>query len=298
MATLSMIIPHYNDSERCALLLASLKEDFFKEIIVVDDASEDHHVKALETLPERFKHLPLKLIFLSHQSGAGKARNVGLELVSSDYVIFVDSDDVLTSNHNEILTEAINYNVDVVYVSPTSHTLNGSLGKRHSRYENLVNLYVDKLNSLSEAKLCTHFFIPVSKVVSTSFIREFDLTFDEVMVSNDVMFSLKVGIHARKIKALKQPFYDILEHNSGLTQRKDKESLLTRVNVFINYVKHVQAHYDQDIIKSLNIRGDSLVIQAYKAQGKGFAQEVRLLFKKHGVNVSRLRILLKVKTWI
>jgi glycosyltransferase involved in cell wall biosynthesis len=298
MKTLSMIIPHYNDSERCKTLLSSLKEGLFKEIILVDDASEEKHVHSLKEMINEFKHLPLTLIELTSQSGAGKARNEGLKHITSDYVIFVDSDDVLTSNHEVILKEAVNQNMDVVYFAPTSHTLNKTLGRRHTRYDSLVNHYLNDMTAISEAKLCTHFFIPVSKVISTSLIKAHNITFDEVMVSNDVMFSLKVGLLAAKIAANSRPFYSILEHSSGLTQRKDTESLLTRAQVFINFVKMTQTHYEEQVFKALNIRGDSLVIQAYKAQGKIFAKEVKQLFKKHGVHVSRLRVLLKTKQWI
>jgi glycosyltransferase involved in cell wall biosynthesis len=298
MKTISMIIPHYNDSARCIQLLDSLKENFFKEIILVDDASELYHVEVLNTLPEKFASLPLKLILLESQNGAGKARNVGLSHLTSDYVIFVDSDDVLTDNHTEILTEAMNQERDVVYVSPTSHTLDDQLGKRHSRYQGLVESYLNTPNPLNEAKLCTHFFIPVSKIISVSFIKEFNIQFDEVLVSNDVMFSTKLGIHARKIGTMTSPFYNILEHNTGLTQRKDKESLFTRVRVFVEFVKLVQEHYEKEIFDALDIRGDSLVVQAYKAQGKHFAKEVRLHFEEHGVSVSKAKIFLKHKIWL
>lgn len=298
MKTISMIIPHFNDSARCIQLLESLQKDFFKEIILVDDASDLYHVEILNSLSEKFASLPLKIVLLETQSGAGKARNVGLTQLSSDYVIFVDSDDVLTQDHTEVLTEAMNQDRDVVYVAPSSHTLDDQIGKRHLRYESLVNTYLTTPDSLNEAKLCTHFFIPVSKVISVSFIKEFNITFDEVMVSNDVMFSTKVGIHARKIGVVSQPFYNILEHNTGLTQRKDKESLLTRVRVFVEFVKLTQEHYEQDIFDALDIRGDSLVVQAYKAHGKHFAKEIRLHFEEHGVSVSKAKIFLKHKIWL
>lgn len=298
MKTLSMIIPHYNDSERCKTLLSTIKEGLFKEIIMVDDASEQHHVVTLQKLPQAFPHLPLQLITLSSQSGAGKARNVGLEVITSDFVIFVDSDDVLTENHDAILKEAMDKDVDVIYCAPTSHKLDGSLGVRHTRYASLIHDYLHQQNSLSEAKLCTHYFIPVSKVISTSFIQKHQIRFDEVMVSNDVMFSTQVGLLAEKIAALTTPFYSILEHNSGLTQRKDKESLLTRVHVFIRFVKATQNHYEKVVFKKLNIRGDSLVIQAYKAQGKAFAKEVLHIFRQHHVHVSLIKVFLKIKQWI
>jgi glycosyltransferase involved in cell wall biosynthesis len=298
MKTISMIIPHYNDSERCKTLLSSLKEGLFKEIIIVDDASELSHELALQQLPQAFPHLPLQLINLSSQSGAGKARNVGLEVITSDFVIFVDSDDVLTKDHDAILKEAMNKDVDVVYCAPTSHKLDGTLGVRHTRYASLIHEFLHHISHITEAKLCTHFFIPVSKVISTSFIQKHQVRFDEVMVSNDVMFSTFVGLNAEKIAALTTPFYSILEHNSGLTQRKDKESLLTRVHVFTRFVRATQNHYEKEVVKKLNIRGDSLVIQAYKAQGKTFAKEVLHIFKQHHVHVSRIKVFLKIKHWI
>ena len=50
----------------------------------------------------------IKLSYLNENSGvAGKPRNVALDMVSADYVMFVDPDDTLYPNACEVLYERI-----------------------------------------------------------------------------------------------------------------------------------------------------------------------------------------------
>jgi len=298
MKSIAIIIPHHNDVTRLKQFLATLDEGFFKQIIIVDDASESSELKRLQECVKGFHNLPITLHVQPVQRGAGAARNQGLETVNTDFVIFVDSDDRFTSNYQEIITQAMNFDVDVVYVSPTSHTPSQELGSRHRLYQKLIRGYLQSQNSVSEARLSTHFFIPTSKVIKTSLIQRHQLRFDEIMVSNDVMFSLSVGLYAQKIEAIDTPFYSILAHDSGLTKLKDRESVLTRVHVFIRFVSAIREHYDSEIVKNLKMRGDHFVRLGLKSGGLVFAKEIKSLLDLNHIEVSRLRLLIKTKHWI
>lgn len=89
--SLSVIIPTYN---RCTFLEAALVSAYHQrgvivEVIVVDDGSTDGTLDVLERL-----NLPVKVLTLSHR-GVSAARNAGLEVASHEFIIFLDSDDVI-----------------------------------------------------------------------------------------------------------------------------------------------------------------------------------------------------------
>ncbi len=92
MPTFSILIPTYN---RAALLECALASVFAQtfidyEIIVIDDGSSDDTLLRLEPyLSER-----LRVLSQSRQ-GPGAARNLGSSAARGDYLVFLDSDDLL-----------------------------------------------------------------------------------------------------------------------------------------------------------------------------------------------------------
>ena len=89
---ISVIIPTFNSQDTIERAIFSIKNQDYRydlEIIIVDDASQDNTLKILKqfNLPE------VKIIALSENSGAGIARNHGLDFATGNYVAFLDADD-------------------------------------------------------------------------------------------------------------------------------------------------------------------------------------------------------------
>ncbi|HLZ91340.1 MAG TPA: glycosyltransferase family 2 protein [Candidatus Acidoferrum sp.] len=92
MPLFSIIITSHNQPDfiRDAVnsALAQAYED--KEIIVVDDASNDESPKILELYGNA-----IRLIQLKKNVGASGARNFGIEAATGDFLVFLDGDDLL-----------------------------------------------------------------------------------------------------------------------------------------------------------------------------------------------------------
>ncbi len=96
----SVVIPTYNRLpilQKCLLALENQKwqGDLIRgyEIIVVDDGSTD---ETLFWLDENKNNLPHVKLFCQNHKGAAIARNLGVEKASGDWIIFIDSDLVVT----------------------------------------------------------------------------------------------------------------------------------------------------------------------------------------------------------
>jgi glycosyltransferase involved in cell wall biosynthesis len=93
MYKFSIVIPNYNKGkyvEECMQSIFNQTIDKSKfEVIVVDTGSTDNSVEII-------KKFPVKLI-QTEKKGAGAARNIGIENATGTYILFVDSDDYLTS---------------------------------------------------------------------------------------------------------------------------------------------------------------------------------------------------------
>jgi glycosyltransferase involved in cell wall biosynthesis len=95
---LTAICPTYNRSnlvgEAITSFLSHSPDDW--EMIVVDDGSVDDTVQKIETLQKSSFPKTLKLVKQGKNTGAPKARNAGLGAAQGRYVVFIDSDDVVS----------------------------------------------------------------------------------------------------------------------------------------------------------------------------------------------------------
>ncbi len=98
MKMISIIIPNHNKAQYVAETLASVKAQSFLdwEAIIVDDASTDGSVAVIEKFIESDSRF--KLIRNAECKGGSAARNVGIKNAIGNYVMFLDSDDVLTQD--------------------------------------------------------------------------------------------------------------------------------------------------------------------------------------------------------
>lgn len=87
---LSIVITSYNTKyllKQCLTSLRHSPDNLQKEIIVVDNASEDG---SPEMVQDHFKEV--KLLKLSRNQGYGRANNVGLKHATGEYILFLNSD--------------------------------------------------------------------------------------------------------------------------------------------------------------------------------------------------------------
>lgn len=117
MKKISIIIPTFNRAnllgETLDSILAQSCENW--ECLIVDDGSTDETDNLLVIYlkkEERFKYFKRPGNKLK---GANACRNIGLENATGDYVIFFDSDDLMTNDHLEIKLNAIEkHNCDYI----------------------------------------------------------------------------------------------------------------------------------------------------------------------------------------
>lgn len=224
MTEISIIIPHYNSEKKLMRLLKTIPESDKIEIIVVDDNSE-------KELNLKNKNIIVKRN-LSNKRSAGTCRNIGLSIASGRWIIFADSDDFFLPNAFKIIKNHLNSKEDIIYFTPTSiieGTKNESF--RHLGYKKLIDNY---MNLALREEIRYLFYVPWSKMIKSTLIREHNIKFDEVLASNDVKFSVLIGHFAKEISCSKEKIYCVTENKSSLTKKKDKEHLNSRIKVALN----------------------------------------------------------------
>ena len=120
MIKLSIIIPMYNTEPYIDQLLKALAPQLTNEteVIVVDDGSD-------------FPFLPpypsIKVFRHDKNKGVSAARNTGLKKAKGQYIVFVDSDDLVSEDYVSQIFKSIENEPDTVYLS-WKH-LSGPIGK-------------------------------------------------------------------------------------------------------------------------------------------------------------------------
>lgn len=101
-------------------ILSNLEEG--DRVVVVDDCSKDGLASFLSS------HFPLVgCITLTQNLGPGLARNEGLKVLCTEYVQFVDADDLIHPDRSRILRGALEANSEISFVSSQIVTFEGDI---------------------------------------------------------------------------------------------------------------------------------------------------------------------------
>ena len=102
----SIIIPVYNRAELLLKSLNSLLSQTFQdyEVIIIDDGSKEDIQEKIGWLLE--KHSNIRFLKRENKE-RGAARNLGIQLANGNYVVLFDSDDLMHSNHLQVLYSSI-----------------------------------------------------------------------------------------------------------------------------------------------------------------------------------------------
>lgn len=280
MINYSVIIPHKNCLDLLGRCLNSIPNRSDIEVIVIDDNSGidriDEQIRAMSNLPN------LNVIVLPESRFAGGARNAGLKVAKGSWLVFADADDFFTPNAFVIMDKHLASTHDIIFFAHTavySDTLEPAerLGSRLKYIEE----YRKHRTKKAEDYLRYINHSPVAKMIRHSLIIEHNLKFDEVLASNDAMFTVTSGYHARSIMSDNGVVYCATIRRGSLTQTRSKENAYSRYSVEI-------ALYDFFRDKGLSHLYPFLTmwcVNALRYYGvKEFAKYISLAYK-HKVNI-------------
>jgi len=168
----SIIIPVYNTEKYLYTCLESICNQTFSdyEVILVDDGSTDNSPAICDEFcakDERFR------TFHQRNTGVSSARNLGLEQSSGEFVVFVDSDDVVAANYLAVLMT--NLQEDLVMANYSSDSIAGTFPVEKPLDQGYYSIGYQGLS-----------FLFSSHLINTIFAKRFRKT---IIVSADIRFS-------------------------------------------------------------------------------------------------------------
>lgn len=224
MEKVSIIMPAYNVENTIGRAIDSVLKQTYKEIelVIIDDGSTDktvdiiHHYKSRDS---RIKYVTIQ------NSGVSIARNLGIEMASGDYLMFLDSDDFFSHEAvSNLLKISIEHSADMVSGSykkiepdkefdENTWLKAGVYTKDKLEKEIYPNLFSSKsLKDLVPLTFCT-------KIYSSELIKNNKIKFTpNIKIGEDNLFSIKCFLKTNKfIYVPNNHFYNYVTNYNSVT---------------------------------------------------------------------------------
>ena len=201
----SVIIPTYNRAHLIGETLDSVLVQTYQhwECIIVDDGSSDNTDEVVGEYVKkesRFKYYHRPEEYLS---GGNGARNYGLDLAQGSYIVFFDSDDLMTEDHLQVKHDLItlgDYDFAITRTEYFNH-INKSIDKNYNfTTEDITkeNYILQKINWL------TVDVIIKSKALEKLRFNEFVSTGQEYNYFSRLVYLTEKGIFKNKVVSLRR----------------------------------------------------------------------------------------------
>ena len=211
---ISIVVPVYKVEKFVKDSICSILNQSFTdfEIICINDGSPDNSLSILEQLAK--EDTRIKIISQKNQ-GVSAARNAALDMVSGEYVAFLDPDDIMHPQFLEIMLSEMKSNeADVVCcgfkkISENEKVINPPV------YENITaKKFKNHLLSFALRKKPRPNNSLWNKIYKTSVIKSIRFEKD-LKVAEDMLFILRTLINAEKVFYIKTPliYYRIRENS-------------------------------------------------------------------------------------
>lgn len=272
----SVIIPFRDCTDFLHIACSSIPNRDDIQIIVVDNAQNPIGTDAIK----KFEKIKIEYYISSPTKGAGCARNEGLKHAKGKFLLFLDADDYFTADAFSVFDKELNNDFDIVYFNATSIDLKtGMKGNRHCAIDSKIKKAING----NEDVLRYQFVNPVCKMVRREFVEKRGIQFQEVPASNDLMFSVKTGHYASKVKAVDKIVYVITEGEVGssLTRTLSVRNEEARFHVMVDWYLFLKEIRRLDM--SPRILG--FILKGYKLFGLKTGTNWLLYALKHRVNI-------------
>jgi glycosyltransferase involved in cell wall biosynthesis len=302
----SIIVPVYNVEkylEEC--LLSAVNQNYEnKEIIIIDDGSTDSSGSIIDKFKSRY---PFIQSVKTKNQGQSSARNLGLEMATGDYILFLDSDDWFENNTVSLCVKTIaDNNLDIVLFSADAF-FDGeardkvSLNKFYLRSTQLNQVLLSKNVFTEELSLNKYIVQPCMYMFNR--VKYSNLRFYPGIIYEDNLFTTQLLLQHKDAKVLCLPnklFHRRFRPQSTMTQGKQQRHIDGHLVVIEELVKMVPnfENGEKKAIKQLitNLLFDVLHI-LYPVYGWHIPVKVRLkiisIYFNHGLVPFKLKLFIK-----
>ena len=234
---ISIIIPTYNSEKFIEECISNTLNKINKEIelIIINDNSIDNTKKICIKFLNKKNNI--RLINLKKNCGVSVARNIGIKESKGKYLIFLDSDDLLSKNTiNQINKLANKSNGDDIFFFPSYDPINKIIDNNSLKRKLSNKSFLDNIENFNNFRLtCWNF------VYKKEFLEKKNIKFTNIRIFEEQIFLSKILIEAKNFQIFRRPLYQrrIVEVNS-LSSKVGYDIVLSCVKNIYALIKFYQ----------------------------------------------------------
>lgn len=281
MIKVSVVVPVFNCENYIEDCLNSILNQTLEqiEIIVINDGSTDNTSAILEKYEKNY-HDKIKLLNKENE-GQGKARNIGINLASGEFITFVDADDKIEPNMLEEMYKMAKSETSDIVVCDYYEIYGEKKQIKKTIPQRTADLKRDYIIWSSS---------PCSKLIKANILKDNNLHFLENGIYEDIAMMPLTGIYVNKISYCEKPlYYYYIRKGSTMRQDKFSEKLLSIYSALDNLEngfknsKHLDEYYEEIefiYIKHLLYAGCGRFLE-YKEGRKEISKIIQIIKAKY-----------------
>lgn len=234
MDKVSIVVPVYNAENYIIDCIESLQNQTYEniEIILVNDGSTDNSKTICEDCGKKDKRIK---VVTQINSGVSVARNTGIDTATGDYIIFVDSDDVIkkeTVEENLNMAKATGADM-IVYcfrydIVDEKRIKDNGLAKDFTG--TAEEFFVEHFNTMVEKELLNP---PWNKFIRREILVKNKIRFNlQYSICEDMAFSTEVLSACSKVAINHKMYYDYILKLNGTLVFKFHENYFEALSYF------------------------------------------------------------------
>lgn len=233
MRKITVLMPVYNAESYLEEAIESILQQSFKDfnLLIINDGSTDES----ENIITKFMKLDDRIIYEKNRTNIGliKTLNRGINLVNTEYLVRMDSDDVAHTKKLEAQLKYMEENKEVNIVGTQSFNFSDTDQKRKRK------ILPTKSKRINTFLLFSSPLIHPSVMMRTSFLKKESLYYDEDYIGmEDYELWTRVASQTY-IKNLKKALIDYRLNLNGITQVESKnvnERSKLAINIYHKYM--------------------------------------------------------------
>lgn len=238
---ISIIIPIFNTAQYIVPCIQSVISQTYHgdmECILVDDCGNDNSIELAQRIIDSY-HGPICFCIIRHSCNRGlsAARNTGMEKAQGNYIFFLDSDDEMTSDCIDTLSQPLLEEKYDIVVGDIQAIGNSNL-------QEFVRLKLPNGTVLRDRQILQTYrkqwnMMAQNKLYRTDFLRKESIFFKEGLVFEDELWSLELACLAKSIRIVKTPtyLYYIRQGSITTTINNNKEKKMEKLEELVKEIR-------------------------------------------------------------